>query len=295
MLRRSAGFWGTLCVLGAASGFGTTPMFSRLAFEDGLTVSVVVFFRYFLPCLVFSYCFLGLLRRWKHAFPFFACGAAMAVGTYGYAIGIRDMDIAMAAIIFFSFPIFVTLFKFLLFKSRPSGVEYITLGLILAAVALVAGPVDLEQVPLSSLLITFTAPAAYASVLLVVSIPTNQLLPIQSTALISLGGLVGSILLIWIKGIGFALPQTQSGWMSAMGLALIATLLPNLLLSLGAARAGPLRTAIAGTFELPVTLCLGWAVIAEPVQLNQVGGSILIILALALSVHATREKAELPD
>lgn len=267
-------------------------MFSRLAFADGLTVSTIVFFRYCLPCLVFAYCLPTLIARWRFAAPFFLSGAAVAVGTYGYAVGIRDLDIAMAAIIFFSFPLFVALYKFVLFKSRPSGIEYITLSLIVGAVVLVAGPVDPAKAPLSSILITFLAPASYAAILLVVSVQSNQLLASEATASISWGGLCASFVLIWIEGVGFVLPQTQSGWMSAFGLAFFATLVPNLLLSRGAARAGPVRTALAGTFELPVTLVLGWTIIAEPVLLNQVAGSILIIGALALSVLATREKRE---
>jgi drug/metabolite transporter (DMT)-like permease len=306
---------GTLLVIAAASCFGTIPYFSRIAFADGVAPSTVVVMRYLVPCLIFAVFLPALLSDRKAAMNLLLAGFAMAAGTYGYAIGIRDMDVAIAAIIFFSFPLFVTLYKGLFYHQFPTRVEALSLVLVFVAVVLVAGPIETSKVPLSSVLLTFLGPAAYGIILVMVSTQDHDLQPMTVSAAITLGGLVGASLIFAAEllsqpsGMGLAmaastqteaaslvdgqtaslirwlgLPHSYLGWIGAAGLAFVATLLPNLLLPMGATAAGSLRSAIAGTFELPVSLSFGWFVLQEPAQINQIAGSLIILLSLLINI-----------
>jgi drug/metabolite transporter (DMT)-like permease len=283
-LRATSPVIGTFCVMIAAACFGSIPLFSRMTFADGLTPASVTFMRYFPPALLLCFLLPPLMQDRTTAFRTFLVGIGIAIGTYGYAVGIRDLDVAIAAIIFFSFPIFVSLYKLILFRQWPMRSEVITLILITMALLLVAGPIDTDKVSINSVLTTFLGPAAYGAVLVTFSTQRQDLPALSLSAALCLGGLLGSIAILLVFDESLILPTSTNGWIGVFGLSIIATLAPNAFLAIGAGAAGPTRSAIGGTFELPVSLSLGWFVLMEPIELNQIAGASIILGSLIVNI-----------
>jgi drug/metabolite transporter (DMT)-like permease len=247
----------------------------------------LVLARFLLASLVLMPFLRPLLRHPRSAALLLGSGAGMAIGTYGYGIGIRDMAVSLAALIFFSFPLFVILYQLLFLRRLPSLRESLILLLVLVAVGLAVGGVPQGDLNLRSLGLTFLGPAAYAAVLMAMSLRPSRLSPLTAAAGFVTGGLLVALPLLLLEGGRLPVPQSGDGVWGVIGLAVLVGLLPTVLLAHGSRSAGPVRTSIAGAIELPVSLLVGLIAFQEQLAPLQMAGVAILLLAVALTVFAT--------
>jgi drug/metabolite transporter (DMT)-like permease len=81
---------------------------------------------------------------------------------------------------------------------------------------------------------------------------------------------------------GPAWPQTASGWLAVVAIALVSTVGAITLYFAGLERVGPTRAATLSTLEPVVTVTLAALVLREAIAAVQVAGGVLILAAVAL-------------
>lgn len=284
---------GVLLVLLAATGFGILPLLSRTAYASGLSPEVATFYRYGIP-LVFFLPFLPRLFRTPRTLAItVATGLFLGFGVLGYFRALRDMPVAIAALIFFTFPLFAVVLGFLLFRLKPDRRALAGAGLVLIACTLFLDPTDLAARP-QAVLHAFLAPIAYATVILVaahVLAGTDRILVLAG---IYAGTAVSSTLPLVLSAGGQLLPDSASGALAAIGMITIGGVLPQVALIFGAPAVGPARTAILAAFELVVALTCGWTVLGEPVLSFEVVSALLILAAIVLAALARPARVESP-
>lgn len=281
---------GLALVIASACGFGLIPLFSRIGYADGLTPETAVIVRFGLPALLLSGFLPLALRRGAGGLALLAAGAFMGLGSWGYFQAIERLPVALAALIFFTYPFFVTAYRMILLRERVMPGEVLAAALVALAVVTIFGPRNLVSGDLhvdpAGVLIGFLGPAAFAALILAVIRAPADLPPLAVSACLFLGTLLTAVPLIVVAGGTVALPQTTQGWLALAGLMTFVGLLPQIAFACGAPAAGPTLTAVAGTLELVVALSVGWAVFGEPLTLAHAGGAGLLALAIVVAARA---------
>lgn len=280
---------GLILVLFAATGFGLIPLFSRIGFADGLTPETAVIVRFGLPAALLCWVLPGALGRASGGWMLVGAGALMGVGSWGYFAAIERLPVALAAMIFFTYPFFVTAYRVAL-RDRVSRRDLGASALVALAIALILGPADLLRGSVGAdpvgIAIGFLGPATFGALIIAITRAPAALPPLSAAACIFFGTVLTAVPLILIMDAPVALPQTTTGWLALAGLMTFVGLLPQIAYTSGAPAAGPSLSAIAGTLELVVALVIGWTVFGETPTIGHILGAGLLFSAITLAARA---------
>lgn len=141
-------FTGIICIILAGIGFGFLGIFGRLAFDSGISVGELLTFRFTFAGLIL---FLGLLsfkrsllRLSRKQFLI-----SLGLGAGGYAVfstlyfkSIQGLSVSLAALLLFTFPIFVNLGSHFILKEKMSRKQLLSLVLACFGISILLwGPV----------------------------------------------------------------------------------------------------------------------------------------------------------
>ncbi|MDX1269050.1 MAG: EamA family transporter [Oceanisphaera sp.] len=135
-------FKGYLFIIAAAGSWGVIGIFSNIAFSQGVAPMEVAFWRAFFAWICFGGQALWLrkVRVRRSDLPMLALfGFAGVFLFYGsYQIAVKQGGAALASVLLYTAPAWVTLMAAIFFKERMSAPKWVALGLTLAGVVLVA-------------------------------------------------------------------------------------------------------------------------------------------------------------
>lgn len=294
-----------LCLLSGAC-FGALGIFGKLAYSAGVTPAQLLLFRFAIAAVVLAAA-LGArpgLRRMP-AGPRPAGGRstgaavalALALGAVGYAMqstlyftALKRMDASLLSLIFYTYPVLVTVGAVLLrrtrlTRARVTALAVASLGTVLVLLGAASGSLDL----VGALLGVGTA-VTYTGYILVAETVVGRLPPVVLTTLVLTGASVSLGLRAWVTG-ALTLEFTAGGWLWLVCIALISTVTAILAFFAGLKRAGASNAAILSTLEPVVTTTLAALTLHEfltPVQL--VGGLLVLSCAVVLQSPELRRR-----
>lgn len=151
---------GILCILLAAAMWGVFPVFNRLLYAAGFTVLEASAFRAFCAALIYAVWgllsgeFKGIKAR---NLPFFAFyGLVSVFGTIlFYALAIKELSAAMAAMLLYTAPSFVIIFSRIIYKEKITGVKLFALILTFIGCFLVIRGYDVSSLRVNAVGIIF--------------------------------------------------------------------------------------------------------------------------------------------
>ena len=280
-------------VIAAACLFGLNPIFAKLAFEDGLDPIGALVWRFGLPCLLLAPFWL----RPRPAVPgtplrrpiliALGAGAVMGLGMIAYFAALETLTVGTAAVIYFTYPAFTILIGLVAFKEAPTSQTLTACALVMVASGLVIGAPSVGPGDLSAVALCFAAPVAFAILLQALGRGLAAMTSLSRTGLLILGHLLVLVPFLMLQTDVRMLPTSATGWVGAVGLAFAASLLPQLLMAIGAPKIGATKTSLLGSFELITALVLGWALLGEAVSNWTLAGSVLVMAALYLTVRGS--------
>jgi len=279
---------GFLLVLLAACGFGLTPLFSRLLFAEGFNPEMAMLSRFVLPAVLLVGFLPSAFRQPGRAMLAMGSGIFMGLGVIAYFQAVAVLPVALATLIYFSYPLFTALLGRLVFGLPLSRADALGCGAVLIASVLMLGaPGELSAAQSRALWLAFLAPLAFAVLILVNAQCLNTMATLPRYAAGIWGAfLVALVVNTWITPAPVGLPGSPVGWLALLGMGILASMLPQLLFTVGAPMAGPNRTALAGSAELLLGLLTGWLLLAEAVEPAQLLGGLLIGGALWLGARS---------
>jgi len=278
---------GFLLVLLAACGFGLVPLFSRLLFAEGFNPEMTMLSRFILPAILLVGFLPSAFRQPKQASLAVFSGVCVGIGMIGYFQAVAVLPVALVTLIYFSYPLFTALLGRLCFGLRLSRADTLGCGAVFTASLLMLGtPRELSPEQYQALWMAFSAPLGFAILILIQShcLPNLAALPRYATGIWG-AFLVALVLNTLITPVPVGLPSSGIGWLALLGMAVLTSLLPQFLFTVGAPAAGPNRTALAGSVELILGLLTGWLLLAEAVEPMQLLGGILIGAALLIGAR----------
>ena len=138
---------GVLYILMSGACFGLLPWFGRVAFGHGASPLGMLAARFSITAVVMVIARLILERRkpWPQRAVFiklFLLGAAgYAVQSAFYLSGVERIDVSLATVIFYTFPVMVVLASWAIFKQKPTRIMLVCLAITVIGAVLTAGQV----------------------------------------------------------------------------------------------------------------------------------------------------------
>lgn len=283
---------GAFMVLGAAALWGTIGLLSRLLYQQGLTPIQVVAGRIGLTWIVFALAaFLGdrrSLRIGLRDAGFFAAygliSVALFYGCWFYAVS--RLPVAVAVILLYTAPAYVTLLSAPLFGERLTRAKAAALVLTLAGAALVAGRPAGGPVPLDGLVAGLGAGLTYGLYSLFGKAAAPRFKRSATLFYTFSFGLLGVAVTGWLQdawpGPAPAWIGSPQAWLLLAALALGPTVLAYYLYAGGLERIDASKASMLATLEPVVSVVLAGLVLHEPLQWLQGLGGVMVVGAVLL-------------
>jgi len=271
---------GYLLIVLSAAGFSTLPILSKIAFESGLSLPTVLFFRFFIGTIVIWTVFglRGNLRilRGKNFI------IAVGLGAVGYALmsafylwGLDFITAGLVSVILYTYPIFVVLIS--AFKLKENITNWIILALILtfSGITLIMR-FDPAGVDPRGIIIVMLSSVVYS---IYITLSRKTLLTVDTGSLTShvIPAAALSFLIYGLLTDQLFLPMGVIEWGCLLGVAVLATAIPIFSFFAGLSRIGASRASIVSTLEPPLTVLLGVLILGERFNLAMLfgGGAVL--------------------
>lgn len=276
---------GAALVLAASAGFGTIPLFARLAFDAGVAPEAATVARFAIAAACLSP---GLASAPRHPRPValaLATGLLLGFGVAMWFRALADLPVTTGTMIFYLFPAFAVAIGWVVFARPPSLRLLVGAVLVLAGAALVVGPAALRADQMVVVLAALAAPIGYGLLLNMLAGPLTAMPLVTRSATVTLGCALGALPAAIAAG---ALPPPTLPALSAMAaLGFVTMVLPGLALAAGAARLGP-ATGVVGSTELVVAVSMGWLFLGEPVRLGALAGVAVMLAGAVLAALPPR-------
>lgn len=284
----SSSLWGIGLVVLASVLYGVMPIVTKDLYAQGMSTSLVLFFRFSLAALS-----CGLYARYRRLRLWLGWGPALfemlAVALVGGLLtglllffSYEYTSVGLATLLHFVYPLFVVATMVFFLGERPTWRKLLAVLLSLLGMYLLVGTEG--EGSGWGMLLALASGATYAFYILGVNHSrVRALSPLVVTFYVTVaGGLVMGLMLLW-QGQW----QMPFGWRVAfdlLALSQLCTVVALVALAEGARRIGATRTALLNIIEPMVSVLLGVWLLSEPFGWRMACGCLLVLLSLAFSV-----------
>jgi drug/metabolite transporter (DMT)-like permease len=278
---------GLVFVLLAGLGFGFLGIFGRYAFQSGLTVGELLTFRFALATVILA---LGLLifKREHLKLPFKQKLVSAGLGVFGYAVfstlyfkSIEGISVPLAALLLFTFPIFVNLGAHFILKEKMSRSQLISLVIACTGLGILLwGPLVVNSpAAVAYALIAATTYAVYV----LVSGKLQQNVPPLSSSLYVMASSSIALFIFHQPDLGRIAELTQQQILIIFGIAIFSTIAPLTLFLAGLQRLSSSKASIVVMIEPVVAAFAAYFLLGELLSGVQLIGAGLVLVALGLN------------
>ncbi|RBL93837.1 EamA family transporter [Chitinophaga flava] len=290
---------GILLVLTGAISFGILSTIVKLGYHEGFTLGEL--------CSIQAG--FGMLALWgihllsgrttyglknKDVRTSFILGSSTGLVSITYYQSVQYIPASIAIILLMQFTWMSMLAEWLIYKKRPSAIQWVAVVFILAGTLLAGGLFNSRGLNLDWRGIGFGMLAAiFYTTFIVVSGRVGQTLtPVLKSAWIVTGAFLLITLIFPPTYLWNGRLTTPPLWLWGLPLATFGTVLPPFLFSKGMPQTGVALGAILSAAELPVATIAATIVLHEQVTPLQIAG-VLIILSAIVAANLKKPKAAL--
>jgi len=289
-MSRSNILLGSVLAGAAGIGFAANSTAAKLAYEGGTNPLTFLTLRSALAALLVLSIILitrrSLQMPLRRRLAAFAIGAILALYSYGLLAAIQFIPVALAVLIFYTFPLLTSAYTWMSGRERPTLLSVTALLVAFGGLALAldfrGGQLNLEGVALA---------AMAALGITIVVILNNRLVGTSDSHPITLHMMLSATclcaLITLMRG-DFVLPQTAAGWTSlAVGTSFYALAIVTVFIAMSLAGAVP--TALSMNLEPLASMTFGFLILGQALSGLQLFGAGLVIAAV-LSVRLAESR-----
>jgi DME family drug/metabolite transporter len=278
---------GFIFVVLAGIGFGFLGIFGRLAFQSGLSVGELLTFRFTLASLL-MWVGLFIFKREQIKLSLKQVLVSFGLGIFGYAVfstlyfkSIEGISVPLAALLLFTFPIFVNLASHFILKQHMSKKQFVSLIIACLGLGILLwGPLIVNS--LSAVIYALLAALTYAVYVIVSGEVQKDVPPFSSSLYVITSAAVALFLFHQPDFTTVATLSHQQQWI-IIGIALVSTIGPLTLFLAGLQRLPSSKASIVVMIEPVVAAVAAWIFLNEQLTPTQMAGSSLVLLALFLN------------
>jgi drug/metabolite transporter (DMT)-like permease len=278
---------GFLFVILSGVGFGFLGVFGRLAFQSGLSVGELLTYRFFLAAALL---FLGLLvfKPSLLKMPLNQVFISIALGIFGYAVfstlyfkAIEGISVPLAALLLFTFPIFVNLGAHFILHERMKRLQVVSLLIACIGLSLLLwGPLIVNSP--AAVFYALTAAIAYA-IYVLVSGKLQKNVPAFTSSLYVITSAALALYLFHQPQLNKLSHFSSLQLFLIAGIAIVSTIAPLTLFLAGLQRLTSSKASIVVMIEPVVAAIAAAFLLNEHLTSLQLLGSLLVITALVMN------------
>lgn len=274
MSGRSAGvFWIVL----SAAGFGAMAIFAKLAYRDGVSLTTMLFLRFAIAGALMAVWSVATRVRWPRGRDLALLAAMGAIGyvgqAYCYFSALRYASAGLVALLLYLYPAIVTVLSAVLSGRPVGGGRALAVAVALAGTAFAVGG-DLYSTT-AGIVLGVGGAVIYSIYILVGEGVMTRVSPLAAATVVVLSA--AATYAVMAANDGPSLPQSPSGWLAVIAIAVFSTLLAIFGFFKGLAKLGAADASTLSTMEPLITLGLAALVLGERVTAMQLLGGALIL------------------
>jgi drug/metabolite transporter (DMT)-like permease len=296
---RAEAIGGALVAL-AALCFGSVVVLGKHELESGISVYSLLAIRFGIAAIVLFGVLLALRRPLTAAEGERTGLAVLAV--CGYAVeatlfftALEHGTAAAVTLLFFLYPVFVTLMSWVAGGGRPGRLTLVALGCAVAGAAVVVGTGSGLSIRTAGVFAALGSALTYSAYLVGTDRVIHRTSALTSATWVSGGASLGLFAFAAVTGKA-GLPSGWSGWWPVIGMGL-ATAAAFVCLLEGIRRIGAVRTAIVSALEPLAAAALAVIFLGETVSAGIALGGALILggaVAASLARASTVQEQQIP-
>jgi drug/metabolite transporter (DMT)-like permease len=273
--------------------YGFSPILAVYAYRGGASVSDYVFLRYGIASLFYLlYIFIykrsifSMLVKIPLALPLMA-GVSQAVSTYLYMSTVKSISAGLAAILFYTYIVWVAVWGFIFKKERLKmpGIAGIVLALI--GLALVVG-VSWGKISTIGIIMGLASALASSGVVMAGNETLKQLEPVVASAFISLFTAVPLFLFGSATGT-LQFQMSSAAWLAAIASAVISCNIALFTFMAGMKRVGSTIASVLCTAEPVTAVVFSALLLSQKMTPLQLLGGLVILIGAILVVTSKKE------
>ena len=274
---------GVLYILVSGAAFGLLPWFARIAYSHGAEPFGLLAARFTAASVILAVVRTARTGRspWPHGSRFVRL---MLLGAVGYAPqatfyfnGVRRIDISLATVIFYTYPVFVVLASWAFLKHRPSRAMAICLTIAVSGAVLTAGQVGAGS--LAGVLFMLAAAVWYTGYIVLTNRVIEGTDSLTAITVVMFGAAAAHLLVLAVTG--SSLPADGTGWLAAVAAAVFSTIIAMGFFFAGVRLIGPGEAAVLSTIEPVVSIIVGVTALHESLGAVSVTGAFMVLASVA--------------
>jgi drug/metabolite transporter (DMT)-like permease len=265
--------------------YGLIGYFGLSVIHANISVSNMLFWRFVISSLFMFFLLVPQLNNLKKT-PIETIKVIFyGLAFYGstsifYFISAEYIGSGLAMVIFFTYPAVVMLINCILYKQKISGIYYLALLILFIGMfCLVSG--SEYTFSLKGIGFGFLSSLLYA--LYIIASKNNPLSPLISTFLVSFGAAIICLTAALLHH-SFMVPEHSDVWLNILGIGIICTALPIVLLLKGLKHISSLQASILSVLEPVFVVIFGILLLGEKINLIQAIGVLIILSGALLSL-----------
>lgn len=284
---------GIFLIFFGACSFGILSTFVKLAYHEGYSLADVTGTQAFFGVVMLWVLFFFQSRTSKYKavkikiitpwWKMILAGTCTGLVSIFYYQCVKVVPNSVAIILLMQFIWMSTLMEFIIFKKKPTGMQFSAILLVLGGTVFASGMLEtsIETMNLKGIGFGLIAAASYAGFLMLSGRIGNEYPPLKKSALMITGA---CILIFIVFPPAFLFNGALNGSLLKWGLiiAVFGTVIPPLFYAEGVPRIGTALSAILSAAELPVAVLMAGFVLHEQVSFLRWVGVAIILSAMIL-------------
>lgn len=272
----------------AAASYGMNPLFTLPLYSAGMSVDMVLFYRYSLAVIV-----LGIMMKFqKQSFaikrvdvlPLCIMGLLFAFSSLFLFMSYNYMDAGIASTILFVYPVLVAIIMAVVFKEKVSPITMFSIALAFVGISMLCKSPGGQTLSLVGITFVFLSSLSYAIYIVGVNRSSLKDMPIAKlTFYVLLFGLSVYVVRLQFCTELQVIP-TPMLWINAVSLAVFPTVISLVTMTKAIHYIGSTPTAILGALEPVTALFFGVLVFGEQLTPRIILGILMVITAVTLII-----------
>lgn len=279
-------------VLLSALGFGSMALFASMAYDAGVSPSMLLTLRFAIAVALLAplaWMRRAALPRGRTLAAFGLMGLLYTAQSQAYFTALMHASSGLVGLLLYTYPVLVTMLAVAIGSEKLDRRTIALLVVAVSGMAVMLGG-DLQGQPLG-IILGLAAAGIYAVYILLGGRITQGVDPMAGTLVIMTVACLGNG--GFALADGSALPPTPAAWMAIVAIAALTAVAVTTFL-VGIRHVGPSQASIISTLEPVITLCLGVSLLSESVSAGQLLGGAMVLCAVVLLAMRSRAETEAP-
>lgn len=276
---------GSLYAIISGLCYGLTGYFGISVINSGLSTFNMLFWRFFISAVLVILIMLPkyklLLQICKNDVKMLFYGIIFyGASTITYFMSSKHVGTGVAMVVLFTYPAFVMLFNVLLYKVRLNSVYYFAFFMLILGIVCL---IDIHELTFDIFGIGFGILASFTYACYMLASKESSSSPMMSTLMVSVGCAI-TCLVVACADSSFYIPSGFNTWINILGIAIICTALPILLLLKALKYINTEKASILSVLEPVFVVIFGILLLNESITSLKIIGIITILSGALITI-----------